>query len=49
MPRVPLETEIDPKRTRRKRDPGRCFLRSRLWVHVGERRGLIILRCIAVI
>lgn len=27
----PLTTEVDPRRTRRKRDPGRCFVRSGLW------------------
>lgn len=26
--RCPLRTEVDPRRVRRKRDPGRCFLRA---------------------
>jgi len=38
----PLQTEIDPAKTRRKRDPGRCF-RKAGWVEVDERRGLVIL------
>ena len=41
-PVVPLQTEVDPSKTRRKRDPGRCFLRAG-WRLVGERRGLVIL------
>lgn len=28
LPSVPLTTEVDPARTRKKRDPGRCFLRA---------------------
>lgn len=28
LPEVPLTTEVDPDRTRRKRDPGRCFRRA---------------------
>lgn len=28
LPAVPLTTEVDPDRTRRKRDPGRCFRRA---------------------
>jgi hypothetical protein len=43
LPPVPLTTEVDPGRTRRKRDPGRCFLRSGLWRVAGERRGLVVL------
>lgn len=39
----PLETEIDPGRVRRKRDPGRCF-RKAGWSVVEERRGLIVMR-----
>lgn len=39
----PLETEVDPRKTRRKRDPGRCFRRAG-WVVVGRRRGLVVLR-----
>ena len=42
-PAVPLQTEVDPSKTRRKRDPGRCFLRAG-WTVVGERRGLVILQ-----
>jgi hypothetical protein len=33
-PGVPLTTEVDPNRTRRKRDPGRCFRRAG-WTVVG--------------
>lgn len=42
-PRVPLTTEVDPSKVRRKRDPGRCFLRAG-WRTVDERRGLIVLQ-----
>lgn len=38
-----LETEVDPRRTRHKRDPGRCFRRAG-WVEVDRRRGLVVLR-----
>lgn len=41
LPSVPLQTEVDPSKTRRKRDPGRCF-RKAGWIKVDERRGLII-------
>lgn len=41
-PAVPLTTEIDPGKTRRKRDPGRCFLRAG-WKRIGEVRGLVVL------
>lgn len=41
-PPVPLTTEVDPRRVRRKRDPGRCFLRAG-WRRVGVRRGLVVL------
>lgn len=34
LPSVPLTTEVDPEKTRRKRDPGRCFLRAG-WTSVG--------------
>jgi len=37
LPSVPLTTEIDPDRTRRKRDPGRCFLRAG-WRRIDVRR-----------
>lgn len=43
IPRVPLQTEVDPQQTRRKRDPGRCFLRAG-WHVVDERRGLVVLQ-----
>lgn len=33
-PPVPLTTEIDPERVRRKRDPGRCFRRAG-WICLG--------------
>lgn len=36
-----LTTEIDPRRTRSKRDPGRCFRRAG-WVDLGERNGLVM-------
>jgi hypothetical protein len=42
VPPVPLQTEVHPGRTRRKRDPGRCFRRAG-WTVVGESRGLIVL------
>ena len=42
LPTVPLQTEVNPSATRRKRDPGRCFLRAG-WTRVDERRGLVIL------
>lgn len=42
-PAEPLETEVDPTKTRHKRDPGRCFRRAG-WTVTGERRGLVILR-----
>lgn len=37
LPSQSLTTEIDPDRTRRKRDPGRCFLRAG-WCFVDARR-----------
>ena len=43
LPPVPLTTEIDPAAVRKKRDPGRCFLRAGWW-EIGRRRGLIILQ-----
>lgn len=42
LPPVPLQTEVDPRRVRAKRDPGRCFLRAG-WRVVDERRGLVVL------
>lgn len=41
-PSVPLQTEVDPRKTRRKRDPGRCFRRAG-WQVIGEARGLVVL------
>lgn len=41
-PRVPLRTEVDPSKTRRKRDPGRCFLKAG-WRRIEVKRGLVIL------
>lgn len=38
----PLRTEVDPSKTRRKRDPGRCFIKAG-WRRVGEVNGLIVL------
>lgn len=38
----PLQTEIDPAKVRRKRDPGRCFRRAG-WREIDRRRGLVIL------
>lgn len=43
MPSVPLQTEVDPSKTRHKRDPGRCFRRAG-WVEVDRRRGLVVLQ-----
>lgn len=43
--RTPLErltTEVDPARTRHKRDPGRCFMRAG-WCRAGVVRGLVVL------
>jgi hypothetical protein len=43
---LPLTTEVDASKVRHKRDPGRCFLRSGLWVVDGETAGgLVRLRC----
>lgn len=41
-PPVPLRTEVDPRKTRRKRDPGRCFIRAG-WRVVGTVNGLVVL------
>lgn len=47
VPVVPLRTEVDPKKVRPKRDPGRCFIRAGWRVVEGsprsKRRGLVIL------
>lgn len=40
---VPLTTEIDPTKTRRKRDPGRCFRRAGWEVLDEDRNGLVVL------
>jgi hypothetical protein len=37
-PPIPLRTEVDPKRVRAKRDPGRCFIKAG-WRVVAERQG----------
>jgi hypothetical protein len=41
-PIVPLRTEVDPKKVRNKRDPGRCFIRAG-WKYIGIVRGLVVL------
>lgn len=46
LPVVPLRTEVDVRRVRHKRDPGRCFLRAgwRVVPHArGEARGFVVL------
>lgn len=43
VPSVPLTTEVDPSKTRRKRDPGRCFLRAG-WTRTGVVDGLVVLQ-----
>lgn len=43
LPSVPLTTEIDPAKVRRKRDPGRCFLKAG-WLKVREHRGFVVLQ-----
>lgn len=42
LPNTRLSTEVDPLRTRHKRDPGRCFRRAG-WTVRGLRRSLLIL------
>lgn len=42
LPAVPLTTEIDPNKVRRKRDPGRCYIRAG-WRRVADARGLVVL------
>lgn len=42
LPAVPLTTEVDPGKTRSKRDPGRCFIRAG-WRRRGVVRGLVVL------
>lgn len=44
LPLAGFVTHVDADRVRRKRDPGRCFLRAG-WARVGETRGgLVVLR-----
>jgi hypothetical protein len=41
LPTVPLTTEVDPAKTRKKRDPGRCF-RKAGWKEIGTTpKGLV--------
>lgn len=42
-PFVPLQTEVDPALTRRKRDPGRCFRRAGWTLVRVDRRGRHVL------
>lgn len=42
LPTERLTTEVDPRKTRRKRDPGRCFVRAG-WARIETRRGLVVL------
>lgn len=42
MPEVPLRTEVDPEKTRRKRDPGRCFRRAGWELWSKDHRGLYL-------
>jgi hypothetical protein len=44
LPSVPLTTEVDPGKTKRKRDPGRCFLKAGWVVIDRDRRGLVVLQ-----
>lgn len=41
IPPVPLTTEVDPDRTRTKRDPGRCFIRAG-WRVIDVRRRHVV-------
>jgi hypothetical protein len=41
LPSVPLRTEVDPEKTRRKRDPGRCFLKAG-WRVAGETKSGLV-------
>lgn len=44
LPLAGMVTTVDASRVRKKRDPGRCFLRAD-WTRVGETRGgLVVLR-----
>lgn len=42
-PTIPLTTEVDPAKTRRKRDPGRCFRKAGWSARKGLTRGLVVL------
>lgn len=42
LPPVRLTTEVDPAKTRSKRDPGRCF-RKAGWEEIDRRNGLVVL------
>lgn len=42
-PELPLTTEVDPAKVRRKRDPGRCFRKAGWRVRPGLSRGLVVL------
>lgn len=42
LPALPLRTEVDPGKTRTKRDPGRCFIRAG-WKRVGESKGGLVI------
>ena len=44
LPTVPLTTEVDPAKTRKKRDPGRCFLRAGWHFVTVDANGLVILQ-----
>lgn len=44
LPVVPLTTEVDPTKTRRKRDPGRCFVRAGWHVVNRDARGSWLLQ-----
>lgn len=43
LPAVRLTTEVDREKTRRKRDPGRCFIRAGWTRRPGLKRGLVVL------
>lgn len=41
LPPLGMVTFVDPTKTRRKRDPGRCYRRAG-WSHVGETAGGLV-------
>jgi hypothetical protein len=43
VPNEGLTTEVDPRKVRRKRDPGRCFVRAGWRRRPGLTRGLVVL------